>query len=53
MVNINNNPGIMKRKRLLRNRASTNQRKELICVLSERSTGTSLRSCLVKVHKWF
>ena len=53
MVNNNTNPGITKRKRVLKSRASKNQRKESICGLSERQTGTSLRSCLVKVHKLY
>ena len=36
MVNNNTNHGITKRKRLLKSRASKNQRKESICGLSER-----------------
>ena len=41
MVNNNTNPGIMKRKRVLKSRASKNQRKESICGLSVLIRGTS------------
>ena len=41
MVNNNTNPGITKRKRVLKSRASKNQRKESICGLSVLIRGTS------------